>query len=50
MGKTNLKTLIVITFLVIISLSATYAYVELNDNKNNAVGQAGCFNVNYFES
>lgn len=45
---TNIKSLIIIALLVIFSLSATYAFLNLNASANNATtGTGGCFNVNY---
>lgn len=48
MRKENIKLSIIITLLVVLSLSSTYAYLELgSSNKNTTTGNAGCFVVNY---
>lgn len=47
MRKENLKLSIIIFLAVVISLSATYAYLELTPGGASATGQGGCFNVNY---
>ena len=47
MKKENLKSSIIIGIIVIFSLSATYAFLNLSVNKNDATGTGGCFNVSY---
>lgn len=47
MKKENLKSIIIVGLVVIFSLSATYAYMSLSANQNNATGTGGCFNVSY---
>lgn len=47
MKKENLKSSIIIGLIVIFSLSATYAFLNLSVNKNDATGTGGCFNVSY---
>lgn len=48
MKKTNIKIAIIVMLLVVFSLSATYAYLELSAFDNNtATGEGGCFEVNY---
>ena len=46
-GKKNTKMTIIVTILIISLLGTTYAYINLNNQPNNATGQAGCFVVNY---
>ena len=47
MKKENLKSIIIVGLVVIFSLSATYAYINLTATPSNATGTAGCFNVSY---
>lgn len=47
MRKENIKLSVIISLIVVISLSATYAYMELSTSGNSATGQGGCFEVNY---
>ena len=47
MRTTNYKLSILISLIVVISLSTTYAYIQLTDSGNTATGEAGCFVVNY---
>jgi hypothetical protein len=47
MRKDNFKLSIIISLLVVISLSATYAYMEMSASNNSSTGTAGCFEVNY---
>lgn len=46
MRRENFKLSIIISLIVVISLSATYAYLEIR-GENTASGQGGCFEVNY---
>lgn len=48
MRKENFNLTILIFLAVVISLSATYAYIELTPGAASATGQGGCFNVNYY--
>lgn len=46
--KTNIKSLIIISLIIVFSLSATYAFLNLSASANNATtGNGGCFLVNY---
>ena len=47
MKKENLKSSIIIGIIVIFSLAATYAFLNLSVNNNDAPGTGGCFNVSY---
>ncbi len=47
MKKENLKVTLIILLLVLVILSATYAYIVLNASNNSASGTGGCFEVNY---
>ena len=47
MKKENIKSIIIITLLIIFSLSATYAFLILGVSNNTATGIGGCFKVNY---
>ena len=47
MKKENLKSSIIIGLIVIFSLSATYAFLNLSANNGDATGTGGCFNVSY---
>lgn len=47
MKKENFKLSAIISLFVILSLSATYAYVEYTSSNNEATGNGGCFEVNY---
>ena len=47
MKKENFKLSAIISLFVIISLSATYAYVEYTSTNAEATGNGGCFEVNY---
>lgn len=47
MKTTNTKSLIIISLLVIFSLSATYAFLNLDASDNSATGEGGCFVVDY---
>ena len=47
MKKENLKSIIIVGLVVIFSLSATYAYINLTATPSNVTGTAGCFNVSY---
>lgn len=47
MRNTNIKTLIIIILLVVFSLSATYAFVNLSAIDNTATGTGRCLDVNY---
>lgn len=47
MRKGNFKLSIIVSLIVIISISATYAYMELSAINNNSTGTGGCFLVNY---
>lgn len=47
MKKENLKSSIIIGLIVIFSLSATYAFLNLSVSKSDATGTGGCFNVSY---
>ena len=47
MKKENIKLSTIISLVVIISLSATYAYIESTFSNNEATGTGGCFEVNY---
>lgn len=47
MRNEDFKLLTLISFIVVISLSATYAYVELSASGTGGTGEAGCFEVNY---
>ena len=48
MRKENFNLTILIFLAVVISLSVTYAYIELTPGAASATGQGGCFNVNYY--
>ena len=43
----NLKSSIIILSLIVVSLSATYAYVQISSSNNATSGIGGCFEVNY---
>ncbi len=43
----NLKSIIIISLIVIFSLSTTYAFLNISSPTGNAEGQAGCFEVAY---
>ena len=47
MLKENIKLIILISLIAIVSLSSTYAFIQLNATSNTATGTGGCFNVNY---
>lgn len=47
MQRENIKLTIIIFLVVIFSLSATYAFIEINQGNNTTSGTAGCFEVNY---
>jgi len=47
MRNTNIKLSIIISLIVALSLSTTYAYIEITNDNNTASGDAGCFEVNY---
>ena len=47
MLKENIKLIILISLIAIISLSSTYAFIQLGATSNTATGTGGCFNVNY---
>ena len=48
MTKTNIKSLIIVSILVVFALSTTYAFLNLSaSNSTTATGEAGCFVVNY---
>lgn len=48
MKKESLRSLIIIGLIIIFSLSATYAYLNLSiSNNTSATGTGGCFNVSY---
>lgn len=47
MKAINIKSSIIILLLIIFSLSATYAFLNLGTPSNAATGTAGCFEVNY---
>ena len=47
MKRENIKLSITILLVIVFSLSATYAYIELRPATANTSGTAGCFEVNY---
>lgn len=45
--RRNVRTSVVILMLIVMSLSATYAYLLINSTNTTSSTQAGCFVVNY---
>ena len=47
MRRENFKLSIIISIIVVLSLSTTYAYLELSAQASGNSGQGGCFEVDY---
>lgn len=47
MRRENLKSLIIISIIVMFSLSTTYAYLSLSASSSTEAGDGGCFEVAY---